>query len=156
MPKYHADYTKYKTPIGPEEFQSFLNAPDKENWYTQVDYGDPDRGRNALKLIDQAEWEGDAPAADLRTAHQRMEKAVAVAEAEGKDGTLVVRRYRRFIGPKVPELRAQNGPARPRLVPRSPRGSSSSMRWKWPGATSRTSRRRSPSGFTARCAAFCN
>ena len=97
VPKYHADYTKYKTPIGPEEFEDFVNSPNKETWTTQVDYSDPDRGRNALKLIDQAEWEGDTPAADLRMAHQRMEKDAAAVREQGGDGALVVRRYRRFI-----------------------------------------------------------
>jgi len=97
VPKYHADYTKYRTPIGPEQFNDFVQSADKENWTTQVDYSDPDRGRNALKLIDQAEWEGDTPAADLRTAHQRMEKDAAAVREQGGDGALVYRRYRRFI-----------------------------------------------------------
>lgn len=57
VPKYHMDKTKYLTPIGRLQFQQFANTENKNEWTTQTNYRDYDKGANALKIINQVEWE---------------------------------------------------------------------------------------------------
>ena len=58
VPKYHQDTTKYLTPIGRLQFEEFANYQGNKNeWTTQTNYRDYDKGANALKIINQVEWE---------------------------------------------------------------------------------------------------
>jgi len=123
VPKYHQDKTKYLTPIGRLQFEEFANYPGNKNeWTTQTNYRDYDKGANALKIINQVEWEvrttthaaplsartepspvcaqGDRPAADIRLAHQRTDDPNAT-DPELPPGQVAdpkpVKVHRRFI-----------------------------------------------------------
>lgn len=71
------DDVTYKVPSGSAEVHAFANDGVQE---FPVKYADEDLGRNALKLIDQYEWEGDRPSRDLR-AYSAASGAPASAEA---------------------------------------------------------------------------
>ena len=144
VPKYHQDKTKYLTPIGRLQFEEFANYPGNKNeWTTQTNYRDYDKGANALKIINQVEWEGDRPAADIRLAHQRTDDPNAT-DPELPPGQVAdpkpVKVHRRFIHaqktrnyircvartrrrrllafiPRAPLRRQAHDPARHRLVP---------------------------------------
>ena len=85
VPKYRQDHTEYTTPIGPTQLKQFADSVrNGKEWSTVINYRDPNEGHNALKLIDQHEWEGDRPAADIRLAYSRTKEA----QPDGAKGTL--------------------------------------------------------------------
>ena len=84
VPKYRQDHTEYTTPIGPTQLKQFADSVRKgESWSKVINYRDPNEGHNALKLIDQHEWEGDRPAADIRLAYSRTRDAQEDGAKEG-------------------------------------------------------------------------
>ena len=110
MPKYRPDHTAYTTPIGPTQLKQFADSVRSGTpWAKVINYRDANEGHNALKLIDQHEWEvrwralvcafhapdkhlslpsscaqGDRPAADIRLAYSRTKDA----QEEGAKGEL--------------------------------------------------------------------
>lgn len=77
VPKYKLDDTEYAVPSGFAEVEAFVKNGETK---FPVNYADENLGRNALKLIDQYEWEGDRPSRDLR-AYSAASGAPASADA---------------------------------------------------------------------------